>query len=63
MARPKKNPKKTPDPRINLAFYGDNLKFLQYAAWKNRLSITAYVNRLIEKDKDNYARNDWNEEV
>lgn len=61
MGRPKTvgRPKKAPDPRINMAFYEDNLEFLQYAAWKNRMSITQYVNQLIYKDKDNYARSDW----
>lgn len=60
MGRPRKN--KKPDPRINLAFYDDNLKFIQYASWKNRVSITAYVNWLIEKDKKNYDRKEWEEE-
>ena len=63
MARKKTEPAKAPDPRINLAFYGDNLKFVQYAAWKNRKSITAYINQLLEKDKDNYARNEWKGEA
>lgn len=59
MGRPKKDPTKKPDPRINMAFYDDNLEFLQYAAWKNHMSITQYVNLLVSKDKDNYARNEW----
>ena len=51
--------KKAPDPRINMAFYEDNLKFLQYAAWKNRQSITQYVNGLVTRDKENYNPEDW----
>lgn len=38
-------------PRINLAFYGDNLEYAREAAWKARKTITQYVNDLIEEDK------------
>lgn len=51
--------KKKPDPRINLSFYGDNLKFVQYAAWRNRMSITAYMNQLLEKEKPKYDPAEW----
>lgn len=51
--------RKQPNPRINMALYGENLEFLRHAAWKNHMSITAYVNHLVDKDKDNYARNEW----
>lgn len=39
-------------PRINMAFYDDNLAYLQEAAWKARKSVTAYVNDLIAADKE-----------
>lgn len=61
MAKSKKAPAKKPDPRINLSFYGDNLKFVQYAAWRNRKSITAYINQLIEREKPNYDRAEWDQ--
>lgn len=51
--------KKAPDPRINMAFYDDNLKFAQYASWKNRQSITQFVNSLIAKEMANYDRSEW----
>lgn len=38
-------------PRINLAFYDDNLAYVQEAAYQNRMSVTAYVNHLIEQDQ------------
>lgn len=38
-------------PSINLAFYGDNLDYVREAAYQSRMSITEYVNRLIEKDR------------
>lgn len=36
-------------PRINMAFYGDNLEFVREEAWRNKQSITEYVNSLIEQ--------------
>lgn len=36
-------------PRINMAFYGDNLEFVREAAWRNKQSITEYMNSLIEQ--------------
>lgn len=38
-------------PRINLAFYDDNLDYVREAAWKNRMSITEYMNHLIQEDR------------
>lgn len=38
-------------PRINLAFYGDNLDYVREAAYQNRMSITEYVNHLIHLDR------------
>lgn len=38
-------------PRINMAFYDDNLDYVREAAYQNRMSITEYVNKLIENDK------------
>jgi len=62
MGRPKMDPTKKPDPRINIAFYDDNLVFLRHAAWKNHMSITQYVNQLVTKDKANYAPEEWQEQ-
>lgn len=39
-----------PLPRINMAFDPDNLHYLQIMAGFDRVSITRYVNRLIEED-------------
>lgn len=39
-------------PRINMAFYGDNLEFVREEAWRNKQSITEYVNGLIEQARD-----------
>ncbi len=46
-------------PRITIPFYGDNLKFAQYAAWRNRMSINQYINMLLEQDMKNYDRKEW----
>lgn len=51
--------KKAPDPRINMAFYDDNLTFCQFASWKKRQSITQFVNALIEQEKAKYNKEDW----
>lgn len=39
------------NPRINMAFYDDNLEYLREAAWKNRMSVTQYVNYLVAEDR------------
>lgn len=39
-------------PRINMAFYGDNLEFVREAAWRNKQSITEYMNSLIEQARN-----------
>ena len=62
MPRAKSTRPKRSFPRINLAFYDDHLKFLQYASWKNHQSITQYVNGLIAKDMANYDRTEWDHE-
>lgn len=38
-------------PRINMAFYGDNLDYVREAAYQQRTSVTEYVNRLIHEDR------------
>ncbi len=38
-------------PRINMAFYGDNLEFAREAAYQSRMTVTEYVNNLIEREK------------
>lgn len=61
MPRAKSDQPKRTWPRINLAFYDDHLKFVQYASWKNHQSITQYINSLIAKDMNNYARAEWDQ--
>lgn len=39
-------------PRINLAFYGANLDYVREAAWQSRMSITEYINFLIDRDRE-----------
>ena len=39
-------------PRINMAFYGDNLEFVREDAWRNKQSITEYMNSLIEQARN-----------
>ena len=39
-------------PRINMAFYGDNLDYVREAAYENRISVTEYINQLIVDDKN-----------
>ena len=39
-------------PRINMAFYGDNLEYVRDAAYENRVSVTEYINQLIVDDKN-----------
>lgn len=49
--------RKQPYPRINMAFYGDNLDYVREASYQQRMSVTEYVNRLIYKDRQaNEAR-------
>lgn len=38
-------------PRINMAFYDDNLEYVREAAYQSRMSVTEYVNKLIKEDK------------
>lgn len=49
------------DPRINMAFYGDNLDYVREAAHQNRMSITEYVNKLIIDDKECFVLEDGTE--
>lgn len=49
MEQPKNRKQKY--PRINLAFYDDNLEYVREAAYQSRVSITEYVNKLIKKDR------------
>lgn len=58
MARAKSGRERN-DPRINISFYDDHLKFCREIAWRNRQSITAYVNSLIAKEMENYDRAEW----
>lgn len=51
--------KKTKYPRINLAFYGDNLEFCREMAWKNHQSVTAYVNDLITAEMSKHEKAEW----
>ena len=44
--------RKQKHPRINMAFAPDNLDYLRTMAGLDGISITAYVNRLIEADRD-----------
>ena len=39
-------------PRINMAFYGDNLEYVREAAYASRVSVTEYINQLIVDDKN-----------
>lgn len=47
------------DPRMNLAFYDDNLEFCQEMAWRNRLNTTQYINQLISAEKAKHDPADW----
>lgn len=38
-------------PRINMAFYGENHEYLEYISRINGVSITQYVNNLIDRDR------------
>ena len=51
-------PRQQKYPRINLAFYHGNLDYVREAAWQNRMSITEYINFLIDKDRrqQNFAK-------
>lgn len=48
--------RKQKHPRINMAFYGDNLEYLREAAYRNRISVTEYVNKLVEEDRQRNGR-------
>lgn len=39
-------------PRINMAFYGDNLEYVRERAYQKRVSVTEYINQLIVDDKN-----------
>lgn len=47
--------RKQKHPRINMAFYGDNLDYAREAAYRRRMSVTEYVNQLIIDDKNRGA--------
>lgn len=47
--------RKQKHPRINMAFYDDNLDYLRDAAWKAKMSVTEYVNGLIRQDRGKNA--------
>lgn len=55
----KKAKEKRNDPRINMTFYDDHLKFCRFVAYKNHQSITQYVNNLIAQDMAKYDRDEW----
>lgn len=42
--------RKQKHPRINLAFYGNNLELAKEAAWLKKISVTEYINQLIVDD-------------
>ena len=46
-------------PRINLAFYGENLEFCREMAWRNHQSVTAYVNDLIAAEMSKHEKSEW----
>lgn len=60
MARPRITRPPRNDPRMNMAFYGDNLAFCREMAWRNRQSITQYVNQLIAQEKEKHDPTEWN---
>ncbi len=43
--------RKQKHPRINMAFYGNNLEYVREASYQSRLSVTEYVNKLIDEDR------------
>ena len=43
-------------PRMYIAFYNDNMAYLKDVAWENRMSVTQYVNHLIEEDRKQKGR-------
>lgn len=47
------------DPRSNIAFYGDHLKFCQAMAWQKHQSVTAFVNSLIAQEMAKHDREEW----
>lgn len=42
-------------PRINMAFAEENLEYLQWISRLEGCSMTEYVNRLLQKDRENRA--------
>lgn len=55
----KKAKEKRNEPRINMTFYDDHLKFCRFVSYKNHQSITQYVNFLIAQDMAKYKRENW----
>lgn len=47
--------RKQKHPRINMAFYDDNLEYVREAAYQERMSATEYVNKLIKEDRQRKA--------
>lgn len=43
--------RKQKHPRINMAFYDNNLEYVREAAYQARMSVTEYVNKLIKEDQ------------
>ena len=37
---------------INLALYGQHHEYLKEISWRNRLTVTEYINKLIAEDWD-----------
>lgn len=56
--------RKQKHPRINMAFYGKNHEYLEYISRLSGVSITQYVNDLIDKDRAiNQAKVDQAREI
>lgn len=47
--------RKQKHPRINMAFYDDNLDYVREASYQSRMSVTEYVNKLIKEDRQRKA--------
>lgn len=45
-----------PPYRINLKLRGEYKEYLDQVSWENRMSITQYLNGLIEEDKKRYEK-------
>ena len=55
--------KKNDYPRMNMAFYDDNLEFCRAMAEEEHLSITQFVNQLIAHEKRKYKPEDWKQQA